>query len=135
MYKKNSTNNIDFSINNLTNESDFKKLQLKIETEEELHKLRDYINIMKGFYAPNLILKTFIKYKDNINKIIMLEYKLRDLNITSLIDRLHISTLNELLKTINSEQDLKLFYEIWNENKNKYHMIYIIHLFKERKAT
>ncbi len=125
------------------NENYFSKADMRLlrtceDLDARMHDLQVFTNRYKDYYTPRCIARTFIQFKENMDEIMALEDEFRQLKIITPFNRLHVITLDELLKLMNLENGIKTeaknFYdEFWQKMKNHYEFGHILFEFKQSK--
>lgn len=69
----------------------------------------------------------------DIEGVTKLEQRLKDDGIISPYRKFNSRDLKLLDSLIKTEYDWNIFYNVWKENKNKYHLFYILILFRNHK--
>lgn len=108
-------------------------------TQEDLWNLFIFKNRYMDYYTPHLIAKTFIQFKDNMDELMVLEEEFRQLKIITPFNRLHVQTLDELLKLMDLKNGIKAeaekFYnDFYKDMKDDYCFGKILFQFKQSKA-
>ncbi|WP_027398370.1 hypothetical protein [Anaerovorax odorimutans] len=112
--------------------ADKKKLMKEELSAGEIINLKLFFNTMEEDYATKLIVKDFIKYKDNIREIMAIRKVLKEVGIVRY--EWGFDTYNTLARVIQYQKDWEDFLDLWERECKNHTYFYIVDRYLESKG-